>query len=123
MVVNVDPPTEAKDYLHRGGRTARAGESGSVVTLVLPEQRRDVSRLMATAGIRPESVQVRPGDGALARVTGAREPSGVPVTIVAPPAPASRAACLRWRVPPMAAPGRRTARRAGPVGRVAPRTV
>ncbi|WP_433127086.1 DEAD/DEAH box helicase [Micromonospora sp. CA-240977] len=90
MVVNVDPPTEAKDYLHRGGRTARAGESGSVVTLVLPEQRRDVSRLMAVAGIRPESVQVRPGDGSLARVTGAREPSGVPVTIVAPPAPAVR---------------------------------
>ena len=47
MVVNVDPPTDAKDYLHRGGRTARAGESGTVVTLVLPEQRREVSRLMA----------------------------------------------------------------------------
>src|SRR5206468_1170480 len=39
LVVNVDPPTEAKDYLHRGGRTARAGNSGAVVTLVLPEQR------------------------------------------------------------------------------------
>ncbi|MFI6270288.1 DEAD/DEAH box helicase [Micromonospora zamorensis] len=90
MVVNVDPPTEAKDYLHRGGRTARAGESGSVVTLVLPEQRRDMSRLMATAGIRPESVQVRSDGEALARVTGAREPSGVPVTIAAPPAPAAR---------------------------------
>ena len=37
LVVNVDPPTDHKDYLHRGGRTARAGESGSVVTLVLPE--------------------------------------------------------------------------------------
>lgn len=93
MVVNVDPPTEAKDYLHRGGRTARAGESGTVVTLVLPEQRRDVVRLMATAGIKPHSAQVRPGDEALVRVTGAREPSGVPVTIVAPPvAPASRMA-------------------------------
>ncbi|TDC58817.1 DEAD/DEAH box helicase [Micromonospora sp. KC207] len=94
MVVNVDPPTEAKDYLHRGGRTARAGESGTVVTLVLPEQRREVSRLMATAGIRPQATQVRPGDEALARVTGAREPSGVPVTVVAPPpqrsAPAGR---------------------------------
>ncbi|MFI5929960.1 DEAD/DEAH box helicase [Micromonospora sp. NPDC051543] len=90
MVVNVDPPTEAKDYLHRGGRTARAGESGSVVTLVLPEQRRDVSRLMATAGIRPQSFQVRPGDEALARVTGAREPSGVPVTIAVPQAAANR---------------------------------
>ncbi|MEH0972424.1 DEAD/DEAH box helicase [Micromonospora sp. CPCC 205546] len=91
MVVNVDPPTEAKDYLHRGGRTARAGESGTVVTLVLPEQRRDVSRLMSTAGIRPESVQVRPGDEALARVTGAREPSGVPVTIAPPPPQATTA--------------------------------
>ncbi|MEU1751884.1 DEAD/DEAH box helicase [Micromonospora matsumotoense] len=91
MVVNVDPPTEAKDYLHRGGRTARAGEAGQVVTLVLPEQRRDVSRLMSVAGIKPQSTQVRLGDGALARVTGAREPSGVPVTIVAPtPAPAAR---------------------------------
>ncbi|MFC0006924.1 DEAD/DEAH box helicase [Micromonospora siamensis] len=91
MVVNVDPPTEAKDYLHRGGRTARAGESGTVVTLVLPEQRRDVSRLMSVAGIKPQSTQVRLGDAALSRVTGAREPSGVPVTIVAPqPAPAAR---------------------------------
>ncbi|MEV4542906.1 DEAD/DEAH box helicase [Micromonospora echinaurantiaca] len=90
LVVNVDPPTEAKDYLHRGGRTARAGESGTVVTLVLPEQRRDVSRLMAAAGIRPHSAQVRPGDPTLVRATGAREPSGVPVTIAAPPAPAPR---------------------------------
>ncbi|WDZ85160.1 DEAD/DEAH box helicase [Micromonospora cathayae] len=90
LVVNVDPPTEAKDYLHRGGRTARAGESGTVVTLVLPEQRRDVSRLMVVAGITPHSVQVRPGDEALVRVTGAREPSGVPVTITPPPAPAAR---------------------------------
>ena len=46
LVVNVDPPTDHKDYLHRGGRTARAGESGSVVTLVLPAQRRDMTRLM-----------------------------------------------------------------------------
>ncbi|MCT9094394.1 C-terminal helicase domain-containing protein, partial [Streptomyces sp. ASQP_92] len=46
LVVNVDPPTDHKDYLHRGGRTARAGESGSVVTLVTPNQRREMSRLM-----------------------------------------------------------------------------
>ncbi|MEU5946232.1 DEAD/DEAH box helicase [Micromonospora sp. NPDC047465] len=97
LVVNVDPPTEAKDYLHRGGRTARAGESGTVVTLVLPEQRRDVSRLMSTAGIRPESVQVRPGDEALARVTGAREPSGVPVTIAPPPPQAASATSAAGR--------------------------
>ncbi|MFI6229320.1 DEAD/DEAH box helicase [Micromonospora echinospora] len=92
LVVNVDPPTEAKDYLHRGGRTARAGESGTVVTLVLPEQRRDVAKLMSVAGIKPHVVAVRPGDEALARVTGAREPSGVPVTIAVPAAAATRAA-------------------------------
>ncbi|MFG1890027.1 DEAD/DEAH box helicase [Micromonospora sp. NPDC049051] len=118
MVVNVDPPTEAKDYLHRGGRTARAGESGTVVTLVLPEQRRDVSRLMSTAGIRPESVQVRPGDEALTRVTGAREPSGVPVTI-APPPQATTAKSAGGRSAGRAGEGGRTAEggRAGEGGR------
>ncbi|MEU2700854.1 DEAD/DEAH box helicase [Micromonospora aurantiaca (nom. illeg.)] len=94
LVVNADPPTEAKDYLHRGGRTARAGESGTVVTLVLPDQRRDVARLMTTAGINPKTTRVRAGDSELSRLTGAREPSGVPVTITAPavahPAPGTR---------------------------------
>ncbi|MFI2709747.1 DEAD/DEAH box helicase [Micromonospora sp. NPDC018662] len=85
LVVNADPPTEAKDYLHRGGRTARAGESGTVVTLVLPEQRRDVARLMSTAGINPQTTRVRAGDAELGRLTGAREPSGTPVTIAVPP--------------------------------------
>ena len=65
LVVNVDPPTDHKDYLHRGGRTARAGESGSVVTLVTPNQRRDMTRLMAAAGIVPQTTQVRSGDEAL----------------------------------------------------------
>ncbi|MEU1840100.1 DEAD/DEAH box helicase [Micromonospora chersina] len=92
LVVNADPPTEAKDYLHRGGRTARAGESGAVVTLVLPEQRRDVSRLMTVAGITPQTARVRPGDEELARVTGARQPTGVPVTLTPPPAPHAAAA-------------------------------
>jgi superfamily II DNA/RNA helicase len=86
LVVNVDPPAEAKDYLHRGGRTARAGGCGTVVTLVLPEQRQEIARLMSVAGIRPESARIRPGDPELHRVTGARTPSGVPVT-VAPRAP------------------------------------
>ncbi|MFJ8311883.1 MULTISPECIES: DEAD/DEAH box helicase [unclassified Streptomyces] len=84
LVVNVDPPSDHKDYLHRGGRTARAGESGSVVTLVLPGQRREMSRLMATAGIVPQTAQVRSGDAELSRITGARTPSGIPVTISEP---------------------------------------
>ncbi|MET9378300.1 DEAD/DEAH box helicase [Streptomyces sp. NPDC002992] len=84
LVVNVDPPADHKDYLHRGGRTARAGESGSVVTLVLPDQRRDVVRLMADAGLRPQVTQVRSGEAELSRITGAKAPSGVPVDGSAP---------------------------------------
>lgn len=84
LVVNVDPPTDHKDYLHRGGRTARAGESGSVVTLVTPQQRRDMTRLMVAAGIVPRTTQVRSGEEELSRITGARTPSGIPVTITAP---------------------------------------
>ncbi|WP_435872317.1 DEAD/DEAH box helicase [Microbispora rosea] len=84
LVVNVDPPTDHKDYLHRGGRTARAGESGSVVTLVLPNQRRAMTRLMADAGIVPQTSQVRSGEAELRRITGAQAPSGIPVTITTP---------------------------------------
>ncbi|MFD7860720.1 DEAD/DEAH box helicase [Streptomyces sp. NPDC059783] len=84
LVVNVDPPTDHKDYLHRGGRTARAGESGKVVTLVTDAQRRDMTRVMADAGIVPRTTRVRSGEAALSRITGARTPSGVPVTITAP---------------------------------------
>ncbi|MFE2147229.1 DEAD/DEAH box helicase [Streptomyces sp. NPDC059456] len=84
LVVNVDPPTDHKDYLHRGGRTARAGESGSVVTLVTPDQRRDMTRLLATAGITPRTTRVRSGEAELQRITGARTPSGIPVVITAP---------------------------------------
>ncbi|MEU0844783.1 DEAD/DEAH box helicase [Streptomyces sp. NPDC005962] len=84
LVLNVDPPADHKDYLHRGGRTARAGGSGSVVTLVLPEQRRDMTRLMSAAGITPNTARVHSTDSELARITGAQEPSGIPVTISAP---------------------------------------
>ncbi|MEU2332485.1 DEAD/DEAH box helicase [Streptomyces sp. NPDC013172] len=118
LVVNVDPPTDHKDYLHRGGRTARAGDSGSVVTLVLPEQRRDVTRLMSDAGIRPRTAHVTSSDAELAGITGAREPSGVPVTIEVPQAtapapsrPAGKAADGR---------GRRAGRRRGGRGSAAP---
>ncbi|MFB7769654.1 helicase-related protein, partial [Streptomyces sp. NPDC056084] len=88
LVVNVDPPTDHKDYLHRGGRTARAGESGSVVTLVTPNQRREMSRLMMAAGITPTITQVHSGEAELSRITGAKAPSGIPVGPA--PAPADR---------------------------------
>jgi superfamily II DNA/RNA helicase len=86
LVVNVDPPADHKDYLHRGGRTARAGESGSVVTLVTPDQRREVDRMVAAAGVSPQVTPVRSTGEELARITGAKAPSGVPVVLTAPPA-------------------------------------
>ncbi|WNM31065.1 DEAD/DEAH box helicase [Streptomyces sp. Li-HN-5-11] len=112
LVVNVDPPTDHKDYLHRGGRTARAGGSGSVVTLVLPAQKRDVTRLMSDAGIRPRTARVTSGDAELATLTGAREPSGAPVTIEVPqPAAPTASGPVRKTGAPGSKPGRRSGRR------------
>ncbi|MEU6823172.1 DEAD/DEAH box helicase [Streptomyces atriruber] len=99
LVVNVDPPTDHKDYLHRGGRTARAGESGSVVTLVLPEEKRDMTRLMTDAEIRPNTARVTSSDEELARITGAREPSGVPVVIETPQPQQAKTPAQRRRRP------------------------
>ncbi|MFF3853275.1 DEAD/DEAH box helicase [Micromonospora sp. NPDC002575] len=86
LVLHVDPPKDPKDYLHRAGRTARAGESGAVATLVLPKQRRTTLAMLEKAGVEPAETRVRAGDPALAELTGAREPSGVPVRDE-PPAP------------------------------------
>ncbi len=79
LVVHVDPPKDPKDYLHRAGRTARAGESGAVATLVLPKQRRTTLAMMQKAGVEPGQYRVKAGDEELSAVTGAREPSGIPV--------------------------------------------
>jgi superfamily II DNA/RNA helicase len=79
LVVHVDPPADPKDYLHRSGRTARAGESGVVVLLTTPADERDVRKMLGAAGVRPEERQASVGDPAVARVTGARTPSGVAV--------------------------------------------
>nr|WP_145491646.1 MULTISPECIES: DEAD/DEAH box helicase [Streptomyces] len=113
LVVNVDPPTDHKDYLHRGGRTARAGKSGSVVTLVTPNQRRGMTRVMAAAGITPQTTRVRSGEADLHRITGAQAPSGVPVVIIAPVAerPEKRGATSRGRRRPGSANRRVPVRR------------
>jgi superfamily II DNA/RNA helicase len=79
LVVHVDPPADAKGYLHRAGRTARAGEAGTVVTVVTHQERRTVFRMTEQAGVSPERTKVRPGDDDLVRITGARVPSGEPV--------------------------------------------
>ncbi|MET8612889.1 DEAD/DEAH box helicase [Streptomyces misionensis] len=79
LVVNVDPATDPKDYLHRAGRTARAGRSGTVVTLVLSGQRRETSQVLADAGVTPKVTKVRSGEAELSRITGAKAPSGSPL--------------------------------------------
>ncbi|UKY51150.1 DEAD/DEAH box helicase [Streptomyces inhibens] len=75
LVLNVDPAGDHKDYLHRSGRTARAGQSGTVVSLSLPHQRRQIFRLMEDAGV-DASRHIVGGSGAfdedVARITGAR---------------------------------------------------
>ncbi|OIJ95506.1 DEAD/DEAH box helicase [Streptomyces sp. MUSC 14] len=111
LVVNVDPPTDHKDYLHRGGRTARAGGSGSVVTLVLPTQKQDVTRLMSDAGIRPRTARITSSDAALATITGAREPSGVAVTIEVPEPATPTASGQDQKTGTGAKPGSRSGRR------------
>ncbi|MFF0315357.1 DEAD/DEAH box helicase [Micromonospora sp. NPDC005252] len=85
LVLHVDPPKDPKDYLHRAGRTARAGESGAVATLVLPKQRRTTLAMLEKAGVAPAETRVRVGDPVLAELIGAREPSGVPVRVEAEP--------------------------------------
>jgi superfamily II DNA/RNA helicase len=84
LVVQADPAADHKDYLHRAGRTARAGGKGAVVTLVLPHQRRGMMRLAESAGVVTEPVRVRPGDENVAELTGGTKPSGYPVKLPAP---------------------------------------
>ncbi|MFJ6380068.1 DEAD/DEAH box helicase [Kitasatospora sp. NPDC092039] len=73
LVLNVDPAGDHKDYLHRSGRTARAGRSGAVVTLVLPHQRRGVFRLMEDAGVdASRHILDHAFDAEVAKITGAR---------------------------------------------------
>ncbi|MCJ0946133.1 DEAD/DEAH box helicase [Rhodococcus erythropolis] len=79
LVVHVDPPADHKDYLHRAGRTARAGEKGTVVAIVLPNQKRQFKRLTGMAGVNAAAVAVTPGSAELARITGAKKPTGEPL--------------------------------------------
>jgi len=100
LVVHVDPPTEHKAYLHRSGRTARAGAAGVVVTVATPAQQQEVRVLVRQAGITPASAQIGPGDPRTVALTG-------------PVAP------LRYLPPPPATPpaGGRPSRSPRPVAR------
>ena len=72
LVLHVDPPEEHKAYVHRSGRTARAGAEGIVVTMATPAQHGSVKSLMKLAGIKPFMRPVKPGDEAITDISGPR---------------------------------------------------
>jgi len=77
LVVHFDPPNDHKDYLHRSGRTARAGAAGTVVALAHPDQARALARLQAEARVSPTVTAVTPGHDAVRELA----TSGEPITV------------------------------------------
>src|SRR3954468_3545400 len=84
LVVHVDPPAEHKAYLHRSGRTARAGAGGTVVTVSTPDQAGEVRTLARQAGITPTVSAVRPGAVEISALTGPAAPYVEPAPAPAP---------------------------------------
>jgi superfamily II DNA/RNA helicase len=87
LVVHIDPPSEHKSYLHRSGRTARAGNTGDVVTVVLPEQRQDTQILMRKAGIKVIPKQVTAASAAVQALVGEAAPYQAPAIAPVPSRP------------------------------------
>jgi superfamily II DNA/RNA helicase len=85
LVIHADPPVEHKAYLHRSGRTARAGADGIVITLMTDDQVSDVRDLTRRASIKPTTTRLRPGDPLLARLAPGER------SFVAPPVPSATA--------------------------------
>lgn len=104
LVLQVDPPKDHKDYLHRAGRTARAGVRGAVAIIALPHQQRMVARILDAAGAAATSVTAAPGD-ATTRSIGGVPPSGIPVPDAV------------WRPVLDGGSGRESGRRGGPARR------
>ncbi|OBG77659.1 MULTISPECIES: DEAD/DEAH box helicase [unclassified Mycobacterium] len=84
LVVHIDPPAEHKSYLHRSGRTARAGSAGDVVTVVLPDEREHARLLMRKAGIRVTPQQVTAASEAVHALVGEVAPYQAPVAVDTP---------------------------------------
>ncbi|MET0673693.1 MAG: DEAD/DEAH box helicase [Microbacterium pygmaeum] len=85
LVVHVDPPMEHKAYLHRSGRTARAGAAGTVVTVTIPSQRRDVADLLKKAGITAPLEQVTAHAASITELVGQPADHVTPAPIQAAP--------------------------------------
>ena len=100
LVVHVDPPQDHKDYLHRSGRTARAGATGTVVSIGTHRQKRGIFGLAQRAGVKLKETFVHPMHEELVSITGAQEPSGIPVIVQeAPPLRRERTGASRGRAP------------------------
>ena len=120
LVVHVDPPTEHKAYLHRSGRTARAGSDGVVVTIGTPDQASDVRQLMRRAAIRPTVRSVTPGHPAISALSGPPAERVEPSPTVRPPVSAGRSAPAGRSVPAPRGRSRPSGRRPGRGGTEAP---
>jgi len=120
LVVQYDPPNDAKDYLHRSGRTARAGASGLVIALAEHGQVRDLQRLHDAAGITAASHEVAAGHHVVRQIA----TSGTPIPAARPPiSRTSRPDATRTGNPAAGrAPNRRPAKRGTRPGRPAPRS-
>ena len=99
LVIHADPPAEHKAYLHRSGRTARAGAAGTVITLQAPAQAAAVRDLMRKAGVVPLTAVVTPGSPLLRSIAGepvapVTLPAVRPAAITAAPATGRGAAAL-----------------------------
>ncbi|CAN5173890.1 hypothetical protein BH24ACT1_BH24ACT1_12530 [soil metagenome] len=70
VVLHYDPPADHKSYVHRSGRTARAGTCGAVATLVLWDQERDIRLLQKRLGLELPLVEVFSNDPRLADLSG-----------------------------------------------------
>lgn len=93
LVVHVDPPAEHKAFLHRSGRTARAGAAGVVATVMVQGQQKEVRSMMKAAGITPILTEsVGANHDVLGKLAGPEQPSRgpIPVRIAQNPAPAAR---------------------------------
>ncbi len=79
LVIHVDPPAEHKAYLHRSGRTARAGNEGDVVTIIMPGQEKDLDQLMRKAAISVKVEAVTPASASVKALVGEVAPYVKPV--------------------------------------------
>ena len=109
LVVHVDPPAEHKAFVHRSGRTARAGATGVVVTLMTPDQSKAVRLLARDAKVTPTTTKVTPGHALVRQLVGPAAPT-VPVSAT-PQSPKPAATSTRHMRPTRRTP--RTPRQRG----------